>query len=242
MSSAKTSVRSVVSRKVSAVDLVLHEIRRAILSGELSPGQPFTVPALTERLGVSHVPVREALRTLEAQGLVALSPSRSAVVAPLDPDDLRNIFRIRLRLEPELAALSATRRSDSDLDELGELVRETFSAKSEDIHWELHRRFHTALISPAANEWDLRVLEPLWDAAERYIRIVFEPFEAAHVTVEQRERIHDKLLIAAQSRDPEQIRDQLHEHLEKNLATTLKLMESIAPPSTSAWFTEHEPA
>ncbi|BAH51563.1 putative GntR family transcriptional regulator [Rhodococcus opacus B4] len=235
-------MRSVAGRKVSAVDLVLQEIRRAILSGELAPGQPFTVPALTDRLGVSHVPVREALRTLEAQGLVSLSPSRSAVVAPLDPDDLRNIFRIRLRLEPELAALSAAKRSDSDLGELGELVQETFSAKSEDTHWELHRRFHTALISPAANEWDLRVLEPLWDAAERYIRIVFEPFEAAHVTVEQRERIHDELVTAAESRDPEQIRDELRRHLELNLATTLELMGSIVPAGTSSWLTQHEPA
>jgi len=233
MPEAKSQVRSVVGRKTSTVDLVLHEIRRAILSGELSPGQPFTVPALTERLGVSHVPVREALRTLEAQGLVALSPSRSAIVAPLDPDDLRNIFRIRLSLEPELAALSVTQRSDSDLDELRELLRETFAADSEDTHWELHRQFHTALIRPAASDWDLRVLEPLWDAAERYIRIVFEPFEGAHVTMAQRERIHNRLVVAAASRSPEVVRENLHEHLDKNLTATLKLMGPVAPSKTA---------
>jgi len=61
-------VQSVVGRQKSAVDLVLHEIRRSILSGDLPPGQPFTVPALTERLGVSHVPVREALRKGQGQG------------------------------------------------------------------------------------------------------------------------------------------------------------------------------
>jgi len=62
-------VQSVVGRQKSAVDLVLHEIRRSILSGDLPPGQPFTVPALTERLGVSHVPVREALRKGQGLGL-----------------------------------------------------------------------------------------------------------------------------------------------------------------------------
>ena len=77
---AERGVQSVASRKASAVDLVLHEIRRSILRGELPPGQPFTVPALTEQLGVSHVPVREALRQLEAQGLIVLSPSRSAAL------------------------------------------------------------------------------------------------------------------------------------------------------------------
>jgi len=61
-------VQSVVGRQKSAVDLVLHETRRSILSGDLPPGQPFTVPALTERLGVSHVPVREALRKGQGPG------------------------------------------------------------------------------------------------------------------------------------------------------------------------------
>ena len=108
------------------MDLVLHEIRRSILSGELPPGQPFTVPMLTEQLGVSHVPVREALRQLEAQGLITLSPSRSATVTPLDPNDLRFIYRLRATVEPELAALSAPGRTDAQIDELDGMVRATF--------------------------------------------------------------------------------------------------------------------
>ena len=223
-------VRSVATRKASAVDLVLHEIRRSILTGALPPGEAFTVPALTEQLGVSHVPVREALRQLEAQGLVMLSPSRSATVAPLDPEDLRAIYRLRIRLEPGLAADSAAARTEDDLTRLEVLVRDTFAAPAGESRWDTHREFHTALISPAATPWDLRLLRPLWDAAERYTRMVFDPVDAAPETETAREHAHDELVAAATGRDPDQIRAELERHLAENLAETLERLDSVASP------------
>lgn len=228
-------VRSVAERKVSAVDLVLHEIRHAILTGELPPGEPFTVPALTEQLGVSHVPVREALRKLEAQGLVVLSPSRSAIVAPLDPDDLRSIYRLRLRLEPELAALSAPRRTDDDLAELDVLIQAIFDADGE-RRMDLHREFHAAYIRPAAGEWDLRLLAPLWDAAERYTRLVFDPVETSEETEVDQRRVHDDLVAAARTRDPDPVEAELRRHLERNKATMLERLGSITS-SRAGWLT-----
>lgn len=219
---AGRGVRSVASRKASAVDLVLHEIRRSILSGELPPGEPFTVPTLTEQLGVSHVPVREALRQLEAQGLITLSPSRSAMVTPLDPDDLRAIYRLRITVEPELAALSAPGRSDAEVDELGSLVRQAFDDVLGEAFWAPHRAFHAALIEPAASEWDRRTLGPLWDASERYTRLVFDPVEAPESFAQHRAHVHDELVDAARSRAPERVRTAVREHLENNLTTMLE--------------------
>jgi DNA-binding GntR family transcriptional regulator len=220
-------IRSVASRKASAVDLVLHEIRRSILSGELPPGRPFTVPALTERLGVSHVPVREALRQLEAQGLITLSPSRSAIVTPLDPDDLRAIYRLRITVEPELAALSARGRTDAEIDELDRMVRATFGDVLGEAFWAPHRAFHAALIEPAASGWDRRMLAPLWDASERYTRLVFDPVEAPDSFAAHRAHAHDSLVVAARSRDPERVRAAVREHLETNLATMLAGMSAL---------------
>lgn len=221
-----TGVRSVAARKASAVDLVLHEIRRSILTGALPPGEAFTVPALTEQLGFSHVPVREALRQLEAQGLVMLSPSRSAIVAPLSSEDLRAIYRLRMRLEPDLAAESATGRTEEELARLEQLVHETFAAPGES-RWDTHREFHTALISPAAQEWDLRLLRPLWDAAERYTRVVFDPVDAAPETETAREHAHDELVAAATSRAPDQIRTEMKRHLAENLTETLDRLKTV---------------
>jgi DNA-binding GntR family transcriptional regulator len=220
-------VRSVASRKASAVDLVLHEIRRSILSGELPPGRPFTVPALTEQLGVSHVPVREALRQLEAQGLITLSPSRSAIVTPLDADDLRAIYRLRITVEPELAALSAPGRTDAEVDELDRLVRETFGDVLGEAFWAPHRAFHAAMIEPAASGWDRRLLAPLWDASERYTRLVFDPVDAPESFAAHRAHAHDELVDAARSRDPERVRAAVREHLENNLATMLRGMSAL---------------
>ncbi|MFG1928669.1 GntR family transcriptional regulator [Cryptosporangium sp. NPDC048952] len=235
-------VRSVADRKASAVDLVLHEIRRSILNGELPPGQPFTVPALTERLGVSHVPVREALRQLEAQGLVILSPSRSAIVAPLDADDLRAIYRLRLNIEPELAARAAPLRSDRAIDRLDQLVQTAFATAPAEDFWSAHRKFHDALIEPAANEWDVRLLRPLWDASERYTRLVFDFVNQPDAFVDHREHVHDELVVAARSRDGKRVGAKLREHLESNLTTMLDRMSSIEASHGPTWAARSETA
>ncbi|MEN3299212.1 GntR family transcriptional regulator [Pseudonocardia sp.] len=238
----RRGMRSVAERKASAVDLVLHEIRRSILNGDLPPGRPFTVPALTEQLGVSHVPVREALRQLEAQGLVVLSPSRSAIVTPLDPDDLRAIYRLRLTVEPELAALSARDRTDADIDDLARLVREAFDKVPSEDFWEPHREFHAALIRPAASEWDLRLLRPLWDASERYTRLVFDPVGEPESFAAHRGHVHEELVDAARSRDPERVRAQVREHLGSNRQTMLDRMSRIGGFGEQTWAARGESA
>jgi len=224
----RRGVQPVAARKTSTVDLVLHEIRRSILTGVLPPGQAFTVPALTEQLGVSHVPVREALRQLEAQGLVMLSPSRSAIVTPLDPDDLRSVYRLRMRLEPELAARAAGAHSDEGLAELARLVRVTFSPPAGEQHFDAHRQFHELLILPAATDWDLRVLRPLWYASERYTRLVFDPVDVPQGTAAARKDAHERLLDAARTRDPGRLHDELTRHLKANLATVLEALQAVS--------------
>ena len=93
---ATTVVRPIESRSVA--DQVMTELRRSILSGALAPGREFSLRELAEMLQVSIIPVREALRSLENQGLVQMRPGRSAVVAPLDLDELQSIYRLRRRL------------------------------------------------------------------------------------------------------------------------------------------------
>ena len=101
------AVRSVADQNRSAVDLVTAEIRRAVLTGALPPGEQFSIRELARQLGVSHIPIREALRRLEGQGLVILTQARSAAVAPLSEADVTAIYRLRLRIEPDLAGRSA---------------------------------------------------------------------------------------------------------------------------------------
>jgi DNA-binding GntR family transcriptional regulator len=87
--SSAAMVRPIKSRSVA--EQVMTELRRSILAGALEPGREFSLRELAEMLQVSIIPVREALRSLENQGLVQMRPGRSAIVAPLDLDELQGI-------------------------------------------------------------------------------------------------------------------------------------------------------
>src|SRR5271156_2194957 len=99
----RSRLRSVAGPE-SAVDRVTAEIRRGVLNGALKAGSSFSIADLSTQLGVSHIPVREALRRLETQGIITLRPGRSAIVNPLDRDELRSLYRLRKLIECDLAA------------------------------------------------------------------------------------------------------------------------------------------
>src|ERR1700683_2650431 len=150
----------------SVADQVMTELRRAILSGAREPGGEFSLRELAEMLQVSIIPVREALRSLENQGLVQMRPGRSAVVAPLDLDELQSIYRLRRRLEPEIAQRSCRLLSAAELDRL-QLEAEEFGDEHRTMNeiYDSHHTFHLALLAPAATSWDLRILATLWRGA-----------------------------------------------------------------------------
>lgn len=208
-------VRSVVQQNSSAVDLVTAEIRRAVLTGALAPGQEFSVRALAGQLGVSHIPVREALRRLETQGLIILRQARSATVATLTIDDLEAIYRLRYAVEVPLAAASVGQQSADQVDNLEWLLERSRDLDPE-VAWRGHYDFHAALIEPAASEWDERVLQTLWMAAERYTHLVFDP---THITDAERQRryeAHRLLLDLSLEGDPESMVKALTSHLGAN--------------------------
>jgi DNA-binding GntR family transcriptional regulator len=229
MSEAVSSrVRAVGAAKLSAVDLAAAEIRRSILSGDLAPGQPFSVIELAGQLRLSHIPVREALRRLEVEGLVLLSPARSAVVAPLDVDDLRAIYQLRIQLEPPLAARSTSLRDLDGIDELLRLWADAFGAGIDpEVQWHSHGEFHLRLVEPAASPWDLRFLRQLWAAAERYTRLVFDPSLAQEDDRGRRAAMHRDLLTAVQAADGPAVEGALRVHLVDNLSSIQRRIERL---------------
>jgi DNA-binding GntR family transcriptional regulator len=221
-------LRSVASAD-SAVDRVTAEIRRAVLSGALAPGESFSISDLSTQLGVSHIPVREALRQLHSQGLIIMRPGRSAIVSPMHREELQAIYRLRQMIEPELAAQSAALFTELDL----EMLEKLFAAYSEeqadaDQFWAYHHDLHEALIRPAASEWDLRILEQLWHASDRYTRVVFDAMVLSTPERERRFDRHRGLLEAACSRSPERLRAAVAEHLTENESTCLVRISRLA--------------
>ena len=103
-------------RSLSTQDFVISVLRTAILTSVFAPGATLRQADLAEQLGVSHIPVREAIRSLASQGLVTLYPHRGAVVSRLSPEEAEEIFAIRLFLESgalKTALPNMTPRADS---------------------------------------------------------------------------------------------------------------------------------
>ncbi len=215
MTAPAETVRPIASHTVG--DMVTTELRRSILSGALPPGESFSLRELANMLDVSFIPVREALRSLESEGLVLIRPGRSATIAPIDLHDLHAIYRLRRLIEPDLARRSCTLISDSELSRL-DGVAEAFGDPelSMDAMYGAHVNFHLDLFAPAATPWDTRLLTTLWRAAERYIRIGFGLLDPDPDEHHRRQHSHGSLLGVYQRRDPDAAARAVDEHLDHN--------------------------
>ena len=231
MTKSLGAVRPIESASVA--ERVTTELRRSILCGDLAPGQVFSLREISAQLGVSFIPVREALRNLEGEGLVVMRPGRSAHVAPLDLDDLHAIYRLRRTLEPEIARRSCLLVTDEELDGLEqEAVGFGDEQLTMDAIYEAHHAFHLALIAPAATAWDARILLTLWRAAERYIRIGFGRLDPDPHEHTRREHAHVDLVAAFRRRDADVAAQALEDHLAHNETIALRALESESEPQT----------
>lgn len=214
---------------VSVVDQVTVEIKRSILSGDLRPGQEFSLRKIAEQLGVSLIPVREALRRLESQGLVITRRSRSAMVAPLDPQEFRDVYRLRRTIEPEIAGRASTLLTPADFERLNALQKAHADAREADERHQAHHALHVELLRPAASAWDERVLDMLWHASERYVRYAFAGL-AAHPgePVGRGNQAHVDLVEAFRTGDPATASAVMAEHLQRTETVVLSALETLA--------------
>jgi DNA-binding GntR family transcriptional regulator len=129
----------------------LDALRDLVLTGEIPPGSRVNEVEVSQRLGISRGPLREAIRGLAAEGLVELIPNRGARVVQPDRAEVRAIFELRTALEVEAAAMAATRRTEQDLDRMREVSKESrrdYRAGKKFPH-RLDLAFHQALLDAA---------------------------------------------------------------------------------------------
>jgi DNA-binding GntR family transcriptional regulator len=217
--SEPASVRPI--EALSVVDRVTSELRRAIVCGTMRPNQEFSLREIAGQLGVSFIPVREALRTLEADGLLVTRRGRSAVVAPLDSSELAGLCRLRRLIEPDLTARACTLMHPAELDRLEASIVSMSPFRSVlDGLFEANIQFHRDLIRPATTRWDYKVLDRLWLCVARYMYVGFprlsgEQLEPFRTDVMQRE-----LIAAFRTRDADVARAALERHLDRDEAVS----------------------
>lgn len=186
-------------RPRTASEFVQRALREAILDGRIPPGTPLRQEALAAAFDVSRMPVREALRQLEAQALIEFTPHKGAVVAEISAQDQAETYLIRRALEPVAFARSIPNLTREDLDRAEDLIAEMDRDPDHGRLGELNRRFHLSLYVRADSPKLLRLVERMLVEHDRYLRF--------HLAMLGRDRMsqddHIAMVRAASDRDTE---------------------------------------
>ncbi|SNR57130.1 GntR family transcriptional regulator [Actinomadura mexicana] len=202
-------------------------LREAILAGELSPGAPIRQEAVAREHGVSRLPVREALRQLESEGLVVIRPNSGARVAILDFAEYTEIYKIRERLEPLAFAESVGNLSAEQRAEVSRLADELESLTGRPDAWlDADRRFHLACYAGVPTPRLLRMIVEFWNTTQRYRRILLTTFTDQEFAVADDE--HRLIADAAITGNARAGEDLIRVHIERSrlrLATHRELFD-----------------
>ena len=199
-------------------DEVAERIVQAIADGVLLPGERIIETRLADQLHVSRVPVRDALRALEKQGIVVVTPHRGARVMDINLDLFRQVQEVRLDLE--LRAISDV---VARLEREPELKRELYdrldaldaavSDHNRTLYTKLDIDFHRWICLSARNH----IVMTLWDAMSRHLAIVLGLMAADWQDIGKSQADHKKLAKLMLAGDMDDIRDQMTRHLFKNI-------------------------
>lgn len=187
--------------RVSASDQIAEALRDAIVDGQFATGDVLRQDDIAARFHVSKIPVREALKRLEAEGLVRFAKNRGAVVAGLSPAEILEYMDIRALLEARAAALAAPHITDERLAEARQKLAE-FGASQTTGRWgELNWEFHSTLYADAGRPILMAEIRALYDKVERYVRALLAMTTQTEMPKTQGE--HTAILDAFARRDPD---------------------------------------
>jgi DNA-binding GntR family transcriptional regulator len=179
------------------LSFIERHVKQAVVSGELVPGAKLSPSAVAAELGVSHIPVREALTSLAASGYLERRPRVGFFVRALSAADLADIYHWRELLEAEAFAMAIPRLTDGDIAEMRDLTGQ-LRLLSDGGQWPeylaLNRQFHFVAFQRAESARLLRFLEYLWDAAAPYAFTCLVGGEASH-------RDHEQLIDLFEARE-----------------------------------------
>ncbi|TXN00408.1 GntR family transcriptional regulator [Methylobacterium sp. WL64] len=157
--------------KLSASAMVREGLRRAILAGDYASGGQLRQDELAERFGTSRIPVREALRQLEAEGLVTIEVNKGATVTALSLSEVLELLDIRIALECRALQLAIPNMIDADF-EAAETILQDYARSGDPTQWgESNWAFHSVLYAPCGREKLLGMIEANYGQVGRFTRL-----------------------------------------------------------------------
>lgn len=214
-------------RHATAAEAATNALFEAICEGTIPPGAHLRLQDLADKLGLSMMPVREAVRQLAAMELVDLEPHKGARVRPMTLADLQDTYRTRFVLEGAAVREGAPRFTAGD----EATASRALADRAEHLaagRWkqarDAHERFHFTLYDASGSVWLRRSILPLWRNSERYRLESFRHPEIA----ERRAREHYDILAAMVAGDAERAEVALIEHLRSTLALVREMLAERA--------------
>jgi len=217
----------------SRTELVAEMLRASILSSGLPAGSRLDLDEIASQIGVSRMPVREAVKRLEAEGLVTIFPHRGIEVARLDPAEIEEIFDLRIVLETHAVARAVGRLSSKDLDDIEAVLERMDKPGLARPAWmDLNQRFHHAIYAACGSPRLLELIDKLRVNVERYVRAYLELRGSEHP-----QRQHHQLFDACRARDVAAAQTILSEHLTDTARLLLEALRNgnaVAPKQGEA--------
>ncbi len=184
------------------------QIKQSVVSGDLKPGAKLSPSAVAADLGVSHIPVREALTSLAASGYLEHKPRVGFFVRILSSDDLADIYHWREILEREAFTMAIPRLTGDDIEEMRRLcgqMRKLAAPGQRREYLALNRQFHFIAFRRAGSDRLLRFLTYLWDAAAPYTF-------TGLVDTEEAQREHERMMDRFEARDVREVIEMMASH------------------------------
>ena len=184
-------------------------LRARILSGEYEPGEHISQQSVSDELQVSRMPVREAFKRLEMEGLILIKPYAGAVVNNLSPERMNEIYDIRQPLECLAIQKACLYITGEDIEKLEELMHEMEDAMDDSIRFmEANRRFHMYLYSLSKMQYLVMIISNLWDLTEPY-RLLYASMDSKRDDAVEEHRL---MLHALKKRDALDVCAQITSH------------------------------
>lgn len=193
-------------------DVVFNTLRNAILKGELAPGERLMEMHLAEQLGVSRTPIREAIRKLELEGLVVMTPRKGAVVASITEDDLRDVLEVRKVLEQLAVELACTHITDEEMQKLKGTMEEFRKAIHVNDAVEIaskDEKFHDIIYQATRNHRLIQILNNLREQMYRYRFEYVKDEKVRNDLIEE----HIKIISALENKDIENGKAAIKQHI-----------------------------
>ncbi|MDF2615115.1 MAG: GntR family transcriptional regulator [Clostridia bacterium] len=208
-------------------DIVFQTLRKAILTGELEPGERLMEIQLGEKLGVSRTPIREAIRKLELEGLVIMVPRKGAQVAQFTEKDIQDVLEVRAALEALAAKIACKRMDDRAFLKLQLAITEyEYAAREKDVETMIEKdvEFHETIFNATQNDKLIQLFNNLREQVHRYrIAYLKNVGESELVHTE-----HLELLDALKQRNEELAEDIAAKHIQTQCVSIMRFIKNKA--------------